>query len=223
MKNVISKSLKGARLLFVLFGYACLMNSLDRFKYDADQNIRTAERLDRENYDRYREEARNARLEHNRQMRSDSERKDETLYKNWKKTQVVKKDRLVRDLQYELALLEVDALKKEKARQKYDAEQKDGTVEFEKIMKRSGIGANDSGNPLSISYEDGETFLNRLETTAQEKWPTKEEVGDFITQLKRRTNDNRVARYEKARRRRRAAVDQAAGATTQNEAAPVDA
>ena len=188
---------------------------MHRFKYNADETIRTAERRDRDNYERYRDEARQARLEHTRQIRSESQQRDDALTKNWKKTQQDKKDRMVRDLQYEITLLEVSSLKKEKSRQIHDAEQQDGAIEFEKIMKRSGIGANDSGNPLSISYEDGETFLNRLESTAHAKWPTKEEVGDFITQLKRRTNDNRVARYEKARRRRRAAVDQvAAGNTT---------
>ncbi len=137
--------------------------------------------------------------------------KDDGITDRWKGTQRVKKERQIRDLQYELAMLKIADLKGLKARQVHASDQVDGVNAFERIMKRSGIGAGDDGNggqPLSVTYEDGEAFIQRLEQTAREKFPSNEEVSNFVTQLKERTQDNRVARYEKARRKRRAMVDQ---------------
>ena len=47
-----------------------------------------------------------------------------------------------------------------------------------------------------------------MNINAKNQWPTNEEVSDFVTQLKDRTEEKRKARYEQARRRRRALVDQ---------------
>ena len=137
------------------------------------------------------------------------------LKHNRAKTQVIKKERQSRDLKYELAVLKVSELKSIKTKNHYNNDQKSGIENFEKIMKRNGIGSSDSGGDVnSISHEDGEEFLNRIESTAASKWPSNEEISDFVTQLKQRTLEKRVARYEKARRRRRALVDQAAAAAS---------
>eukprot|EP01034_Spumella_vulgaris_P036830 gene36830-45436_t len=79
-------------------------------------------------------------------------------------------------------------------------------------MKRSGLGAGGEGGTLSVTYEDGDAFIQRLEQKAKETFPSNEETNNFVTQLKERTADNRTARYEKARRRRRALADQNAAA-----------
>lgn len=135
--------------------------------------------------------------------------RDAEITERWKATQLVKKDRRVRDLQYELALLKIAELKDLRARQTHNADQVGGIDNFERIMKRSGIGADGGGGgQMSVTYEDGEAFLHRLEATAKATFPSNEEVGNFVTQLKERTQENRAARYEKARRRRRALVDQ---------------
>ena len=61
---------------------------------------------------------------------------------------------------------------------------------------------------MTISYEDKKVYENRVNINAKNQWPTNEEVSDFVTQLKDRTEEKRKARYEQARRRRRALVDQ---------------
>ena len=137
--------------------------------------------------------------------------RDAGITDRWKDTQRVKKDRQVRDLQYELAMLKIADLKNLRATQIHAADQVSGVTAFERIMKRSGLGGDEGGAALSVSYEDGEAFIQRLEQTAKDKFPSDQEVGNFVTQLKERTHDNRVARYEKARRKRRAMVDQNAG------------
>lgn len=200
----------------------CHLEKFERTKYQRDQEIKDMEEIDQLNLLSHQASVRESYRDHARSLKETADMKTAKLIVNHKATQKVKRDRVIRDLQFEMAMQEVKTLKKEKARQVYCAEQQDGIVGFEKIMKRSGIGANDSGNALSISYEDGETFINRLEETAKEKWPTKEEVGDFLTQLKQRTTDNKVARYEKARRRRRAAVDQAEAAMANQTAANIE-
>jgi hypothetical protein len=139
---------------------------------------------------------------------------DAQITTNWKATQKVKKDRQVRDLQYEMALLKVAELKDLKGRQIHRSDQVNGVTNFERIMKRSGLGAGGEGGTLSVTYEDSEAFLQRLEQTAKETFPSNEETSNFVTQLKERTHDNRTARYEKARRRRRALVDQNNAATS---------
>jgi hypothetical protein len=137
---------------------------------------------------------------------------------NWKATQQVKKDRQIRDLQFELAMLKIADVKEFKGRKEHEAEEKEGVVAFEKIMRRNGIGASDEGGgpPKAVSYEDKDSFLSRVGEAARLQWPSSEEVGDFMSQLKERTQDKRMARYEKARRRRRAVVDQAAAASRSN-------
>jgi hypothetical protein len=88
-------------------------------------------------------------------------------------------------------------------------EQVTGIDVFEVNLKRSGIGGgDDDGQGLAVSYEGSDSFLNRVEEAAKKSWPTKEEASDFMTQLKLRTKDKRVARYEKARRRRRMLLEQ---------------
>ena len=133
----------------------------------------------------------------------------EDIIVNWKATQKVKKDRQIRDLQYELSLIKKEELNSIKNRNNYKLEETEGISDFEKIMRRNGIGADEGGGPpLSISYEQASNFQDRISSLAKSQWPTNEEVSDFVTQLKDRTQEKRAARYEKARRRRRAAVGQ---------------
>lgn len=115
----------------------------------------------------------------------------------------------MRDIQYELAVRKIAELKKEKSRIEHAKDSDRGVEEFQKILKRSGLGGDDGSNQkMTVSYEDGESFINRLEETVQQKWPSNEEVSDFLTQLKDRTAEKRQARYEKERRKRRALIDQ---------------
>lgn len=196
------------RLWNAAFNFNC--NIFERFKYKEDRHIKAAEDAEKHQKFLERELLRNELLDSGRQLHNTNTKFIEDIKVNWRATQKVKKDRQIRDLQYELSLLKKAELKEIYDRNLYSTGQKDGVVSFEKIMKRNGIGASEDGNgpPLSVSYEDSSGFSNRITTVAKAQWPTNEEVGDFMTQLKERTQEKKAARYEKARRRRRASVEQ---------------
>jgi hypothetical protein len=93
--------------------------------------------------------------------------------------------------------------------QRHQVDQESGIDHFEMNLKRSGIGGDvDEGGTLLPSAEDSSIFMNRLELNATKDWPTDGEVGDFKQVLEKRTKELRVARAEKARRKRRMLVDQ---------------
>lgn len=178
------------------------------FKFREDKKILKAEEAEYQSKIKARDDRRDMFIKTDRLKRETNTKTMADIDKRWKATQRVKRDRRIRHLQYELFLKKEESLKNELDRQKYDKDVTMGVVEFEKIMKRSGIGADaETGNP-SISYEDGEAFIERLEKKAQSNWPTNEECSDFLNQLKERTNEKRVARYEKERRKRRTALSQ---------------
>lgn len=127
----------------------------------------------------------------------------------WAATQRVKKDRQIRDLQFEMATQKISELKKNRSNNWHNKEQTVGFDKFEINLKRSGLGGgDDSGDGLTISYEDSQLFQNRLEEIASKNWPTNSDVGNFLTQLNERTTQKRNARQDKDRRRRRMLVEQ---------------
>ena len=135
--------------------------------------------------------------------------KDGNITTRWSSTQEDKKKRQVRDLQFELATLKINELRHKNRSSRLKKDQEIGIDAFETNLKRSGISGNDDGQPLSTTYEDAELFINRLEQTAGKSWPSDDDTNDFMMQLKGRTKESRIARYEKARRRRRMLVEQA--------------
>ena len=126
--------------------------------------------------------------------------KDVELTMRWKKSLENTKKRHVRDLQFELATLKIDTLRRRNRSTAHREESISGIEAFEANLKRSGIGGNDDDGNLSISYEDQDNFNERITTDTRKKLPSDEETNDFMTQLKVRTATNRTARYEKARR-----------------------
>ena len=141
--------------------------------------------------------------------------RDGDITKRWSRTLEIERQRDIRDLKFELTTEKISQLKADKSRRLYKMEQVTGVDVFEVNLKRSGIGGgDDDGQGLAVSYEDPDSFLNRVEETAKKNWPTKEEASDFMTQLKLRTKDKRVARYEKARRRRRMLLEQGRAAAS---------
>jgi hypothetical protein len=181
-------------------------------KYKADRDIWDAELEYQRKLEEEHSEFRNTMLMKNRTLQAINNKKTEDLIVNWKKTQQVKKARNVRDLQFELTMTRIDELKGLRDKQIHEKKGKEGVNEFERTLKKLGIGnseANDIG--LSVSYETPEAYEERMKILAEQNMPTLEEVNNFKTQLKERTTANRLARYEKARRRRRALVDQGNG------------
>ena len=139
--------------------------------------------------------------------------RDEAEKNIWKKDQADKRQRKIRDLQFELAMSKKAELIAHQQKTVHATEQKLGIEHFEKSLKRSGIGGDDASSaPLETSYEDPEAFLKRLEAIASKDWPTDSEIRDFQLHLRKRTKEAKQARMEKIRRRRRMQVDQAASA-----------
>lgn len=139
-------------------------------------------------------------------LMAENTRKTQEMTEKWKETQKVKKNRQIRDLQFELALTQMEELQRLKQKQIHERQEKDGIVQFERNMKKLGITSNESNGGMSISYETTEAYESRIKQLANQTMPTSEEVNNFKEQLKERTAANRLARYEKARRRRRALV-----------------
>ena len=136
--------------------------------------------------------------------------KDQGVTDRWIVTEEDKRKRQVRDLQFELATVKIDSLRRKKRSNGAKNEQVKGIDAFEVNLKRSGLGGGDDGGDLSTTYEDPELFGERLRSMAHKNWPSNDETSDFKNQLQKRTTENRVARYEKDRRRRRMLVEQAA-------------
>jgi phage/plasmid-associated DNA primase len=138
---------------------------------------------------------------------AENTRKIDEMTERWKSTQEVKKSRQIRDLQYELTVSRIEDLQKVRQTQIHQTQEREGINDFERNMKKLGIAGSNSGEGgMTISYETREAYEARMQRLALKQMPTNEEVNNFKTQLKERTAASRLARYEKARRRRRALV-----------------
>jgi hypothetical protein len=94
-------------------------------------------------------------------------------------------------------------------------EQQTGIEDYESNLKRNGLGGETdsgagAGEVLIPTTESSESYLNRIEDKVQTQWPSNSEVSDFMQNLEKRTRELRLARQEKARRKRRLQVEQKA-------------
>jgi hypothetical protein len=136
--------------------------------------------------------------------------KTQDLVLHWRESQLVKYNRQKRDLQFEMVQNRIEQYQKLRQDQLHKQTEIHGIDEFEKNMKRMGLGVQeDADSRLNISYETNEAYQQRMALMNQEQFPTHEEIDNFKTQLKERTNAKKQARYEKAKRRRRALLEQA--------------
>ena len=148
-------------------------------------------------------------LEKDRTIRDNHSKFIEDLTVRWKATQKVKRDRVRHDLQFELATQKIQQLRTLRDQQVHNKALDRGVNDFERNMKRLGITSGEgSDQKMSISYEAKEAYEKRLKELAADTMPKDEEIHQFVGQLKERTSEKRAARYDKARRRRRALVDQ---------------
>ena len=148
-----------------------------------------------------------------------------SLYKNWSATQKVKKDRIIRDLQFELARNGFTQLKKTRENIQHRTDQEYGIDAYEKNLIKNGIGGGDADNDrlLGINPENGEQFLERIEELARNNFPIDKEITGFLSQLKSRMKERKAIRHEKARRRRKGAAEQARAAQEEADTAAATA
>jgi len=130
--------------------------------------------------------------------------------RNWKANQTTKRDRQIRDLQFELCLEAKATQRRIMENTLNRTDQETGIEQFENNLKRNGIGGEEGEGDgvLLPSTEDSNLFMQRVEASVAETWPTDGEVGDFMQTLEKRTRELRLARAEKARRKRRMQVEQ---------------
>jgi len=186
-----------------------LLDKFERNTYKADAKIAMDIEREEEVKQHHRRELRDNLLSSLHSVHEYNTHKFDEMTANWKATQRVKYHRRVRDTQFELAQMKIEELKLTQQRQIHNRDERKGIEEFEKNMKRMGISGSDGGDQrMSISYETAAAYEERVKQRSQLTFPSNEEIGNFQSQLKERTAAKRLARYEKARRRRRAMVDQ---------------
>lgn len=174
-----------------------------------DSQILDMEQQDRIDEEQRRRSFRDNHIEHMHTLKAVQTKKIEDMTERWKETQLVKKNRQVRDLHFELATQRIENLHALHQRQVHTKQERSGIEEFERNMKRMGISGNEGAEQrMSVSYEATDAYEQRLRELNAEKFPTNEDVSNFKMQLRERTIAKRQARYEKARRRRRALIDQ---------------
>lgn len=176
----------------------------DRHRYTTEQKIKRWEEEDALHAAEERREFRESLLSNERNKKAETIRINHEITQKWKDTQMVKRDRVKADVQYEMAVQKIEHLKTIHRRQEAALEERKEIDLFEKNMKKMGIGGDADGIRLSVSYEAPELLEQRLKATLKAKEPSSEEIQSFVEQLKERTAEKRAARYEKARRRRRA-------------------
>jgi hypothetical protein len=144
--------------------------------------------------------------------------KDLSITATWEGNKVHKHNRMVKNLQYEMAVQTFRDLKKKKENYLHAREQEEDIEGFEQNMRRNGFGG-DGGDDvkLDVTYEDAGLYIKRLEEMLDRKKPSDAEISDFTLRLKKRSKELRQARIEKIRRKRRMMLSQIAGGMSAEE------
>eukprot|EP00981_Chlorochromonas_danica_P012831 scaffold5444_cov181-Ochromonas_danica.AAC.12 len=195
--------------------------SSSRFQYHREHEVRNLEEEDALALAATRRGFRDTMLTKEKDKKSQTTQFMREMTERWKDTQRVKQDRVKRDLQYELTVEKLGELSFIQKRLQATKAERTGIDFFEKNLKKMGISSGDADSvQLSISYEAPDIFERRLEEIYHSKAPSNEEAQSFINQLKERTAEKRQARYEKARRRRRALASMNESTNTNTTSSP---
>jgi hypothetical protein len=198
----------------------CQLGEYEQYKYDVDKKAIQDERKERELEVERKQKVHKDINEFERTIREKNITNNTEVIEKWRKSLKPGEARHIRDLQFELATLKVRELKENKQRNLHRTEGVHGINEFEFNLTRLGIGGGDENANLTTTYESAANFLDRIEEMTTKNLPSNAVIQDFVTQLKVRTKEKKLARYDKARRRRRMLVDQAnaqAEASSHNE------
>jgi hypothetical protein len=111
--------------------------------------------------------------------------------------------RLKRDIQFEMAMFEIQAMKKRHERESKTKEVVEGIDKFNTNLVRIGIGGSlsiDGGKLNKAMGEDSTAFMTRLQKTFEKDFESKEAEAIY-SDLKERVASNRNARQEKIKRK----------------------
>ncbi|KAH8053559.1 hypothetical protein JL722_9402 [Aureococcus anophagefferens] len=129
-------------------------------------------------------------------------------YQNWKSNQLVKRNRVRFDLRYELALMKRDEVRRTGERLRHEEDGGEGVAWFDRNMKRLGISsasAADGADGLLKSgmSESAMIYLQRIEAQVSSVTRNPEEAAELMLTLRKKAHQNRSARAERERRRRK--------------------
>ena len=128
-------------------------------------------------------------------------------YDDWKRQQTRERQRVRRDLRFELSLLDAKKLKDQQKDANASLDQKGGVERFERNMTRLGIQA-----PIETTRspvrESAQVYLQRIEAQVAETTGQPKEMFDMMSSLREKGSKNRHAQKEKDRRRRKMHVEQ---------------
>ena len=132
-----------------------------------------------------------------------------TGYDTWKKALTRERQRVRRDLRFELSLLDTKKVAEQQRNANASRDQKSGCEWFERNMTRLGIaGPSTELNTAPRSPESAQVFLKRMEEHVAENTGDPKETYDLMSTLKDKGDRNRNAAFEKARRQRKMHVEQ---------------
>jgi hypothetical protein len=177
--------------------------------YESQQKAREAEAAEvraLQELNRQRYQAAHARSVH---VHEQNVTKDLSITAAWERNKVHKHNRMVKNLQYEMAVQTFRDLKKRKENYLHAREQSEDIEGFEQNMRRNGFGGDGADDvKLDVTYEDAGLYIKRLEDMLDRKKPSDAEISDFTLRLKKRSKELRQARIEKIRRKRRMMLTQ---------------
>jgi hypothetical protein len=122
----------------------------------------------------------------------------------WSNAQNEKQNRTLRDLQFELASNSIINLRAATSILSDRIEQIHEITAFESRLPKNEFGGCDEATQLGISYENGKTFLDRIESDARDKCHFDSETSTFVSKLKSRVRDKRNVSLDKEQRRKKA-------------------
>ena len=126
-----------------------------------------------------------------------------------------KQNRILRDLQFELANNSIVNLRAIKSNISDRADQIDEIAAFESRLPRDQFGGCDeAAAPISISYENGKAFL--IESDARKQCHFDSDTSTFVTKLKARVKDKRNVSLDKDRRKKKAIANQTTSSSHSN-------
>jgi hypothetical protein len=126
----------------------------------------------------------------------------------WSNAQNERQNRTLRDLQFELASNSIINLRAATSTLFERVEQTHEITAFESRLPKNEFGGCDEATQLGISYENGKTFLDRIESDARDKCHFDSETSKFVSKLKSRVRDKRNVSLDKERRRKKAIANQ---------------
>lgn len=132
-------------------------------------------------------------------------------------TQNEKQNRILRDLRFELANNSIVNLRAIKSNISDRTDQIQEITAFESRLPRDQVGGCDeAAAPISISYENGKAFLDRIESDARKQCHFDSDTSTFVTKLKARVRDKRNVSLDKDRRKKKAIANQTTSSSHSN-------